>query len=128
MDQGVIETSNCWISIDSEGILRLVTKPQTRSTFETVKEEHLAIKQLIGDRPVAMLTDIRNMISATPEARAYTNSPELAKTYLAVGLLVGSVFSRVIGSFIIGINKPDYPVKLFTDETSAVKWLKQFSE
>ncbi|MEZ4774453.1 MAG: hypothetical protein R3D00_14810 [Bacteroidia bacterium] len=128
MNQGVMETTNCWISIDNDGILRLVTKPQTKSTLETVREEHRAIKKLIGDKKAIMLTDIRNMISATPEARAYTNSEEMTNTYLAVGLLVGSVFSRVIGSFIIGINKPDYPVKLFTDENSAINWLKQFAQ
>ncbi|MDX2246549.1 MAG: hypothetical protein SF052_07235 [Bacteroidia bacterium] len=126
MNQGVMETTNCWISMGDDGILRLVTKPQTKSTLETVREEHQAIKKIIGNQRVPMLTDIRNMISATPEARAYTNSPEITYTYLAVGLLVGSVFSRVIGSFIIGINKPDYPVKLFTDEKSAIEWLKQF--
>ncbi|MEZ4826552.1 MAG: hypothetical protein R3C61_09700 [Bacteroidia bacterium] len=121
-----VETTNCWISWGDDQILRLTTKPQTQSTLESVIEEHEAIKELIGSQRVVMLTDIRNMVSATPEARAYTNSKELANTYLAVGLLVGNVFSRVIGSFILGINKPDYPVRLFTDEQSAVQWLKQF--
>ena len=73
-----------------------------------------------------MLTDIRNIVSASPEARAYTNSPEIADSYLAVGMIVGNVFSKVIGSFIVGINKPDYPVKLFTDQDSAEKWLNEF--
>ncbi len=41
-------------------------------------------------------------------------------------LLIGSPVSRVIGNFFMGLNKPIYPTKLFTDPQKAIRWLQTF--
>ncbi|MEZ4847651.1 MAG: hypothetical protein R3B93_03290 [Bacteroidia bacterium] len=50
-----------------------------------------------------------------PEAREYIAQPEIAGLYKAVGMIVGNVFSRVIGSFVLGFVSNGYPVKMFTN-------------
>ena len=124
----VIETTNCFIYLGDDGIMRLITKPMTHSVLETSMEEVEAMMSLANGKRVPLFSDIRNMLSVSPETRTYTNSPEVVKCFTAVGMMVGNVFSRVIGSFIVGINKPSYPVKLFTDEEKALNWLKQYIE
>ncbi|MCB0847966.1 MAG: hypothetical protein KDE26_32150, partial [Bacteroidetes bacterium] len=84
------------------------------------------MKYLTKGRRVPLFSDIRNMLSVSPETRTYTNSEEVVGSFTAVGMLVGNVFSRVIGSFIVGINRPSYPVRLFTDEDKALEWLKRY--
>ncbi|MCB0837786.1 MAG: hypothetical protein KDD99_14035 [Bacteroidetes bacterium] len=122
----VIETTNCYIYLGEDEIMRLITKPNTHSVLETSMEEVEAMKYLTKGRRVPLFSDIRNMLSVSPETRTYTNSEEVVGSFTAVGMLVGNVFSRVIGSFIVGINRPSYPVRLFTDEDKALEWLKRY--
>jgi hypothetical protein len=122
----VIETTNCYIYLGEDGIMRLITKPNTHSVLETSMEEVEAMKYLSQGKRVPLFSDIRNMLSVSPETRTYTNSEEVVSCFTAVGMLVGNVFSRVIGSFIVGINRPSYPVRLFTDEKKALDWLKNY--
>ena len=59
------------------------------------------------------------------DARAYYSSDEAARQTCGVALIVGSAVSRVIGNFFIGLNKPPYPTRLFTDEAEAIAWLQK---
>ena len=50
---------------------------------------------------------------------------EGAECITASALLVESALSRMIGNIFLTINKPDVPVKLFTNEQEAKKWLME---
>jgi hypothetical protein len=77
-----------------------------------------------GKRPV--LVDLRAIKSQTAEARAYLAGPEGSAICQAVGLLIGSPVSRVLGNFYLGLNKPLVPTRLFTSEEEAQAWLRSF--
>lgn len=77
-----------------------------------------------GKRPV--LVDLRAIKSQTAEARAYLAGPEGSAICQAVGLLIGSPVSRVLGNFYLGLNKPVVPTRLFTSEEEAQAWLRSF--
>ncbi len=46
----------------------------------------------------------------------------------AMGLLVDSPVSRIIANFFLGLDKLPFVTRLFTSETEAVGWLRQFRE
>lgn len=73
-----------------------------------------------------LLVDLREVKSQTAEARAYLAGPDGNKVSQAVGLLVASPASRVLGNFYLGLNKPSIPTRLFTSEEEARAWLRGF--
>jgi len=73
-----------------------------------------------------ILADARHVSSITKEARDYFASTEGTGLMLASALLLDSVLNRFLGNFFLQINKPKIPLKLFTDENEALKWLEQY--
>ncbi len=73
-----------------------------------------------------LLVDLRGVKSQTAEARAYLAGREGVQVSQAVGLLIGSPVSRVLGNFYLGLNKPSVPTRLFTSEEEAQAWLRDF--
>ncbi len=69
--------------------------------------------------------DMRNVKSASKQAREYL-AGEGAKYVKAGALLIGSALTKTIGNIFLSVNKPPVPTKLFTDETEAKEWLKQY--
>jgi len=77
-------------------------------------------------RPRPLLVDLREVKSQSAEARAYLAGREGVQVSQAVGLLIGSPVSRVLGNFYLGLNKPGVPTRLFTSEEEAQAWLRSF--
>ena len=73
-----------------------------------------------------MLVDGRDVSSITKEARDYFAKDDGIKLLLASALVADSVLGKFIGNFFLQINKPILPLRLFTDEKEAYKWLQQF--
>jgi hypothetical protein len=73
-----------------------------------------------------LLVDLRGVKSQTAEARSYLAGREGVQVSQAVGLLIGSPVSRVLGNFYLGLNKPSVPTRLFTSEEEAQAWLRSF--
>jgi hypothetical protein len=96
---------------------------------ESVIETRCARSWLGGDgimRQVILPGAEVALASVAREARQYYSGKEAAQTVRAVGLLVTSPLSRLIGNFFMVINKPPVPFRLFTSETEALEWLRGF--
>ena len=76
-------------------------------------------------RPV--LVDLRGIRSQTRGARQYFASEEVAKRLAAVGLLIASPVSKVLGNFFLRLQEQPVPTELFHDEEAAVDWLLAFT-
>lgn len=94
--------------------------------YEDVVQETTIARALSGGRRSPALKDIRRVNSISVEAREHLSCRETTEqTYCAVALMVASPVSKVIGNFFIGLNKPTHPVRLFSDESSGLEWLKE---
>lgn len=71
--------------------------------------------------------DVRAVKSISKEARDYFASDEGSKDLVASAFLIDSVIGKFTGNFFLQINKPKIPLKLFTTESEALKWLQQFN-
>lgn len=119
------QTSITRFWLGEDGIARVIYLPDSVVTLEAAKEYIKSAMENDGEsRPV--LSDIRNVRGSTREARLFYASDEAASITKAVAILVNSPLSRVMGSFFIGLSKPKYPIKIFTDEVNAINWLKRF--
>jgi len=126
MDKEIIETRTARIWYGEDGIIRYEVLPDAEVTLEDTIEYITIQSNLTKAKKVLNLTDIRNVKSITRKGRQYLIGEETVKLTKACALIIESPVSRIIGNFMLGLNKPDYPVKLFTIEDEAIIWLKGF--
>jgi hypothetical protein len=125
MKSKVIETSHgrTWLE---DGIIRTVSNPNIEHTLADARKNVEIFFKLANGIKRPLLSDISNVKSVSREAREYFAGEETAKVISAIGLLINSPVSRVIGNFYLSLNKPPFPVKLFISEKKAIRWLKTF--
>lgn len=127
MKPKVIKSANAKFWIDQQGIGHTNYNKDTSLTFDDAVNEVRIMKEMSGDKKIPVLVDINNVKSIPRESRVYYAGENAGKVYMAVALLIGSQTSRILGNFFLGLNKPKMPVKLFTSEEEALKWLEDFN-
>lgn len=127
MVEEVIETPTSKIWLGEDGILRQVVYPNVEITIDDVKEYLAVAVELSKGKKIPVLVDTRKIKFIDRKAREYITK-EGVNVALSLALLIDSPLSRMIGNFFLGINRPSYPVKLFTSETKALEWLKGFHD
>ena len=126
MANNVISTRAGKVWLEDDGILRQEFNLNTELTLQDAQESITAFAKLSEGRPALVLVRMQGMKSATREARQYFEETVTPTSFIAVAGLTSSAVNRVIGSFFLRFNKPNSPLRLFTSETEALKWLKGF--
>jgi hypothetical protein len=124
MQPAVTSTARIWLAED--GIAHWQTLPGTEETLGTIREGTAALWQISGRRAAPLLVDLGGARSISKEARTFLEGAEAAEIVAAVALLVSSPVSRMIGNFMIHINRPQRPLQLFGTEGKALTWLKGY--
>ena len=103
--------------------------------FKTENVDLIIAKHLVENRlkitqgqPCILIADIRSVKSSTKQARDFFASEKGCEGIIATALIIDSPLGSMIGNFYINISKPLRPVKIFTNEDKAKKWLVQFKK
>lgn len=124
----VIETRTETVTLGDDGILRCKVKPTDVHTLEDAVENVRASATLAGGVRVPALLDARAARGITRQAREYYTGPENAKVVLGTAMLINSSVGRIIGNFMIQVNRPAFPIRLFSDEAEALRWLAELRD
>jgi hypothetical protein len=122
--QGETRTSS--FRVDRDGIIRITVKPDAEVSLADAMENVSAINSVGSDGKKLVLVDMRPLRSMSREARQFMAGDAVAQVARAQALLIDSGFSRIIGNFMLGLNKPPYPTRMFTAEERALEWLKGY--
>lgn len=91
-------------------------------------KEVMEAVELIGDgRKHLIYIKVDPQIMPTVETRNFMASSESTSFTKARAFHISSLAQRIIGNFIINIQRPTVPMRLFTDEDEAVEWLKSMN-
>ena len=120
-----ITTSFHKASFLDEGIVKVICITSDE-TIEKARQLSDSIKRITGNKKCPLLVDIRNQRSISREARQFYSSKEFKDNVTAIALIVESAISKVMANFYLGLNKPPYPTRLFTNEDEAIDWLKGY--
>mgnify|MGYP000675202129 CR=1 FL=1 len=107
------------------GIIHARIFPSQVIDVARANEYHELVVYLSSNQPHVSVIDITGINSITSDARAQLqkNSSEWGNT-LAVALITNSFTARVVGNFFLTLNKPSYPIKIFSDSSVANQWAK----
>lgn len=123
MQQVITRTSE--IILEKDGILRTKIFEGSVIGLKDVQEYYSFTEKLTGGEKALVLLDGRSAFTITDEARAYA-AEQANRTRAATALIVNSAAIKIIYNLYIQIDKPQTPTRMFTDEASAIAWLKIF--
>jgi hypothetical protein len=113
--------TRAWLGVD--GIVCFWLRPGADYVLSDAKASLATTRALAPTLPAKVLVDSNGVRTATREARHYWETDAARGVISAMALLVGSPTSRIIASFVLRLVRPDFTVKVFTDEAEARRWL-----
>lgn len=120
--------SHSRIRFTEEGIMIIHCKEDYQYEIQDVKDLVIAAGELSGGKSVPTLTIPGKYTEATKEALDFIFSKDSILYASADAFIAQSLSQKIIGNFYLKIKKPSIPTRLFTNEKSAIEWLKKFSE
>lgn len=117
----ITRTERIWLQDD---VVRCVVLPTASHTLADARENDEAVTSLTGGRRLPMLLDTRASRGLDRDARLYYVRPEAARQLAGLAMLIDSQIGRILGNFFMTVNKPPFPLRLFTSEADALIWLK----
>ncbi|MCK5176989.1 MAG: hypothetical protein KAQ92_04650 [Candidatus Aenigmarchaeota archaeon] len=130
-EQELILTPHGRVWMFDDNITRTSFEPHTIITREDAiahLEAGGLCNQKRGLKRSTLLVYLSNIKQLSREARLLFSGSETLKISIAAALLINSPMGKVIGNFFLGLNKSEYPIKLFLNEEDAIKWLRTFKE
>ncbi len=86
-------------------------------------EMHTETLRLTDGKKYVSVFSAKDFFSITGEARAEGAKPHYSKNLIAQALVVKNLAQRLIGNFIMKINKPASETKMFAEHEEAKLWV-----
>jgi hypothetical protein len=110
-----------WID---DGIVYFVYAKGTMLDFELARKIVGDLNKFLNGEIYPSLVDINGVVSADKLSRDYI--AEKSKILFSkVAFISSNTLSNVIGNFFLEVNKPEIPVKLFSDKQKALAYLSK---
>lgn len=116
------EIATYWI--DDNGILVSLSK-SVRRTVENLKGNGELVMKITEGKKLPLLIYLTNSPIPDKEARQYSTEA-LPKLYKAMTMVSKPGLSQFIMNILFALKPPPIPMKSFTNDEEAVRWLKQF--
>lgn len=126
MKKSKIETGVFSILMGDDNICRTIVKEKAEINLNDAKAATEAVIRLSDGEIGPILVDLKKIKSISKDAREHFTMKGRKAYVNAIGLVVKSPVSMLIGNFFQGINKSSVPTKLFTSEKKAILWLAKF--
>jgi hypothetical protein len=119
----VLDTA--YVRFEFDGDILIATYKKGRTiTLEAARDIVRERIEFTEGQPVGVLLVDRGVSSFDKAARDYLASSEGTRFIKAGAILCEGPATAIIGNFIIKVNKPTIPVRLFTNKERAIGWLK----
>lgn len=107
-----------------EGILVSLSK-SPRRTVENIRGNVELVKKITGNKTVPLLIYLSPSPMPDKETRRFSTE-QLPVIYSAMAMVSKPGLSRLIMNLLFKFKRPPIPMKSFTDDGEAKKWLMQF--
>ncbi|HSU51477.1 MAG TPA: hypothetical protein VLJ41_12820 [Segetibacter sp.] len=115
------EIADYWFD---EGILVSLSKSPKR-TVENISANVALVKSITNNRKVPLLIYLANSPIPDKETRKFS-SEQLPNVYTAMAMVSKPSLASLIMKVLFRFKPPPIPMKNFTNDQEAKKWLKQF--
>ena len=128
--KSVGSTVNTDYTIADPDILIVTPKPKSVDSPELAQinvDFQTAYARNLGE-PCAVVVVMSNLLSQDAESRRIYTAGIGQPLFYGVALVVGNPLARAIGSFFMGLSKPEIDTKMFDSVEHAVDWLRSIRQ
>ena len=119
------QTRTAVVERTSEGVITVRVRAGERQSVADAKDNIAAALELRSGERRAILIDIRDAVPLDAEVRRFYSGTVLAD-FSAMALLVkANPLGRMIGNVYLRIANTGIPTRLFTNEPTAIEWLRR---
>jgi len=118
-----IVTRTAEIFSDENDIIHIIILEGVRMDYYDALDNSLVIRSLSQNKKTLKLIDARCNWSIDKKAKQFIAKKEIAEKTIARAILVNTSVKKILSNFYLGLNKPEVPVKTFTDYKVAYSWL-----
>jgi hypothetical protein len=111
------------VGLRTDGILVYQPRPGADVSYDFAAQVLELGLQIANGRARPTLVLMQDLARIDREARTFFASDAYLRLTAQTALVVSSPVSRVIGNFLIGINRLKFPCRVFDDQERAVAWL-----
>lgn len=122
-DGYLVRTGTSAYRLRDDGIVMQVITRGGEQSIEDARENTRAFESLADERKRLLLVDMSVPYRTGPGVREYYASDEASRYVAALALLTRSRTTKIVGNFFLGLTRPPYPCRMFTEERQAVEWL-----
>ena len=115
------EIATYWVE---DGILVSLSKSPKR-TVENIKANVQLVKQITNNKPAPLLIYLANSPVPDKATRQYSTE-QLPVIYSAMAMVSKPGLVKFIMNLLFALRKPPIPMKSFTDDKEAKKWVAQY--
>jgi hypothetical protein len=125
MEKQVLQTEHVYWEL-REGILYAEYKKGAPINLLAAKIQVANRKEFTKGIKYPILIKDYGVAVIEKDARAYLTSQEGIDGIAAAAMVLTNVFSTFLGNYLIKINPPKMPVRIFKSEHEALAWLQQY--
>jgi hypothetical protein len=123
----VMEYSSPYIHLRmSNQILQVTYVNNLKINLAIAKDIVQTRRSFTQDQVIPVMIFSKGLSSIDKPAREFLASAEGVNGLSAAAILVHSPFGSFLGNFFLTVNKTGIPVKIFSNQARAEKWLRKF--
>lgn len=123
MEKLITSLGEYWIT--ENGVLYKKVKENAHIDIIELKKSFKAVREFTGNKKTLMLYDGRTHFTVTHEAMEYYRT-EIAAYSIASAIVSDRIGIRIMVDFAVKIMGVPSPVKMFSGDEKAMKWLLTF--
>lgn len=118
-------SSIIWIK---EGIMFSTPKDVKKRelTSAEMDKDISKFKSIVGNERICMVVELNPGYRPSRKEERDLIAEEINKIARAMALITNSPVTRMIANLFLGFRPAEYPVKMFSNEADAIKWIKQY--
>jgi hypothetical protein len=121
MEKVKTRTAEMWK--DEHDIFWVRILPVVEIDWEDITDNMLVTRTITQNKPSLKLLDARTKWKITSAAQEYYKKEDVPERTIARAVLVASVADKLIQSFLTRLYRQEVPLRFFTSEEEAIKWL-----
>jgi len=116
------------VHIAKDGIIRIDYRAHDRITLEVVRQAFEKQRALAQGKQRPVLIFAQGVTSLAADAVEFLKDDEVKSLTKASAILTKSFVEEQLGNMYLMLNVPSFPIRFFTSESGALRWLTAYVE
>jgi len=120
-----VELEKARVELLNDNLVRIIIKEHAELDENDILKINDAKNNFVKEKSYTVIFVAPKAGNITRKARELSASETVTKNAICKAIIAPSKVGKVIGNFFISYLKPSVPIKVFSDEVSALKWIEE---